>query len=426
MMHAAGLLLLASLPTWAAPAIPPPMPASPAGSPAASPPGPADDDDLAENTITGARPIGPVVATEGTVSSGLGALEAPPALSSQVAAAALGSDVALVEATRAAVELVYARRYKEARRALDSLGFRYSTVGVGPVGMALVYQAMMFENYDFRYERQYRASFDQARAQLAAGAKVPGDDALEAFLGAGLVGVDAIHAMRKGELLTALSRALEAMKGLERTRTLAPAFKDALLGDGLYLYWRSVVTRSSRALPDFPDRRAEGVARMREAERGATFLGAGATLALAFAHIEERQLPQALERCLSLRLRYPDNIVSNMTLGRVYTSLRRYDDALRVYREIRVDDPSNQRVHYFLGLVQARMGNDRDAEKAYQTYLGFNGLQPDQRGQTWYRLGSLYAKRGDRARAEAAFEASIKSNGNDAARRALERQRSHR
>lgn len=400
-MHLAGLLLLASLPAWAAPLLP-------------------EEDDLAENTITGARPVAAPV--EGEVA----ALVVPPALSSRVAAAALGSDVALVEGTRAAVELVYEGRYDEARRALDLLTVRHPTVGVGPVGTALVYQAKMFENYDLRYEREYRASYDRARAQLDAGAKVPGDDAFEAFLGAGILGVDAIHAMRKGSLLTALSRAIEAMRGLERTRALAPDFKDALLGDGLYLYWRSVVTESSAFLPDFPDRRAEGIARMREAEQGATFLGAGATLALIYAHIEERQLAHALERSRSLRSRYPDNVVNNLTLGRIYTSLRRYDDALRTYREIRVDDPANQRVHYFLGVVQARMGNDDDAEQAYQTYLAFPDLLPEQRSQAWYRLGALYAKRGDRARAEAAFKASIASGGNEAARRALQRQRTER
>mgnify|MGYP000500808277 CR=1 FL=1 len=38
----------------------------------------------------------------------------------------------------------------------------------------------------------------------------------------------------------------------------------------------------------------------------------------------------ALDRALSVRLRYADNIVVNETVGRIYTSMRRYDDALRV------------------------------------------------------------------------------------------------
>ncbi|MFN7143566.1 MAG: tetratricopeptide repeat protein, partial [Myxococcota bacterium] len=350
-----------------------------------------------------------------------GTLDTPVAVSSEVAAAALGTDVPRVEATRAAIELLYQRRYKEARKAFDALTARYPTSGIGPLGAALIWQGLMFENFDFRYEGQYRVAYDAARAQLAAGAKEPGNDALEAFIGAGLQGLDAIWALRKGEVLTALDRAISGMRGLERTKALAPAFKDALLGDGMYLYWRSVVTRSSRLLPDFPDRRAEGLALMKRAEAESVFLGAGASLSLAYAYIEERQLAHALDRSLAIRMRYADNVMNNMTLGRVYTSLRRYDDALRVYDEVLADEPKNQRVHYFRGVVLARTGRYAEAARAYHHYVGFREVPGPLRSQAWYRLGTVYEQLGDPRRAHAAFEQAVATGGNEAARRALDR-----
>jgi tetratricopeptide (TPR) repeat protein len=400
-----GLLVFATTPARA----------EPAGEAAA----PGDDpDDLAENTITGAAPAAVPIADPSAVPP---AAAASWAATSRLAADALGADVALVDATRSVVELVYRRKYKDARKALDGIEARFPGSGVSPTGMVFLYQALMFENYDFRYEKQYRLASAAARAELTAAAERSGNDAFESFLLAGLLGVDAIHAMRKEEFVVALGGALDAMRALDRTKTLAPGFKDTLLGDGMYLYWRSVVTRSSAVLPDFADRRAEGIALMRQAEEEATFLGPAASLAAAFAYVEERALPLALERGIAIRLRYPDNVIGNMTLGRIYTSMRRYDDALRMYAEVLEDDPANQRSHYFRGLVLARTGRGDDARKAYLLYLGFKDPPAELRGQAWYRLGALYNAAGELPKARSAYEQAVAASRNEAARRALAR-----
>lgn len=371
-----------------------------------------DDDPLSEHTVGTAE--APAVEVETP------ALDTPVPVVSELAARILGADVALVDATRAGLELIYQRRYKEARARFDTLTEQFPTSGVGPVGAALLYQALMFENFDFRYERPYRLAAQSARDQLALGAKVPGNEAFEAFLRAGLSAVDAILALRKGEPLTALDRALVAMRELERTKQLAPDFVDARLGDGMYLYWRTIVTRSSKLLPDFPDKRAEGLALMRDAEANGIFLAPGASLTLAYAYIEERQLQNALDRTLAIRMKYADNVINNLTLGRVYTSLRRYPDALRVFDEVLGDDPSNQRVHYFRGLALGRAGMHADAARCYQVYLGFRDVPEPLRGQGYYRLGATWERLGDAAKARAAYELGAK-HGNTSARRAVAR-----
>lgn len=345
--------------------------------------------------------------------------EAAPA-SSRAASEILGADVALVEETRLGIEHIYQRRYRDAHARFDALTVRYPTSGVGPVGVALVYQAQMFENFDFRHEAAYHASAAAARAQLARGAKEPGNEALESFLGAGLAGVDAILALRKGELFTALDRAVDAMQLLQNTKRAAPRFVDTRLGDGMYLYWRTVVTRSSPLLPDFPDRRAEGIALMQEAERSGIFLGPGASLTLAYAYMEDRAHTRALDRLRVLHAAYPDNVINNLTRGRVYTSLRRYPEALGAFGEVLEDDPDNQRVHYLRGITLARAGSHADAAQAFQTYVGFAEPPAALRGAGWYRLGATWEHLGERGRALAAYEQGTRL-GNAAARRALAR-----
>ena len=380
-----------------------------------------EEDDLSENTIGGKKPPPASATGAATDAEILAYMNRPYNAASYRAADAMKSEVAMLDHCRKAMEEIYQRRYKDARKTLEEATSKYPGSGIGPLGFVVIYQALMFENYDYRYEKQYKLAFDQVRAQLAIGTSRPGDEAFESFVLAAALGVDAIHTMRKGEFLAAINRALEATKALEKTKAAAPSFVDTRLGDGLYLYWRTVVTANNKLLPQFEDKQAQGIALMKEAEAGSTFLGPGASLALAYSYIEERQLKPALDRVLYARMAYPDNVINNMTLGRIYTSLRKYEDALRVYGEVLVDAPDNQRTRYFRGIVLARLGRYSQALKEYETYLGFKEVPKEFRGQTYYRLGALYLRQKDTVKAESYYKQAITTSNNDAAKKALER-----
>ena len=167
---------------------------------------------------------------------------------------------------------------------------------------------------------------------------------------------------------------------------------DAHLGDGLYLYWRSVVTLSHKALPSFGDARPEGIQKMQTVEREGVFLSPGATLGLAFTWIEERDTPRALEACQKNHRRYPDNVINNLVASRVHLSRRELTQSLKKLDEVLEDAPDNERAHYYYATVYLRMGRLEDAERALDTYLGFN-LEPDQRAQALYRKGDVALRR---------------------------------
>jgi tetratricopeptide (TPR) repeat protein len=386
-----------------------------------------DVDDLSENTLTGRAPLTPAVTdpvspTTGASDEDIRAwMNRPYAAASYRAAEALGIEVELAEAVHKVCELLYVRNYPEAKKYLDELSTKYPTLGLGPLGHALIYQALMFENYDYRYEKQYKQSYDTARAQLDKGLKVDGNEALENIVLTGILGVEAIHVMRKGEFLAAVGKALEAMKALENVRKKAPTLPDLKMVDGMYMYWRAAVSLSSKAIPDFPDRRAEGIALMQEAEKTSYYVGPASSLALAYSYIEERQLKLALDRCLLLRVKYADNVINNMTLGRIYTSMKRYDDALRIYDEVKKDATSNQRVYYQVGLVYYHMGRYPDALKEFQTYVGFKEVPTDARATAWYRIGIVYSKQHKPTEAKAAHAQAVKLNGHEGSKRAIAR-----
>ena len=202
----------------------------------------------------------------------------------------LNLDPKFVHETREGLELIYLRDYKGAREHFDQMSLDWPQAAVGPVGKGLVWQSLMLENFDYKYEQQYEMAFREANARLDEAMRTAGNEAWEHFLKGGVLGVEAIHTMRKSNFVSALSKAVEAMREMKRCRELAPDFPDLQLAFGLYNYWRSVVTMSSKLLPDFEDKRAEGLAQMKVAESQGIFVAMPTTLALTFSYMEERDL----------------------------------------------------------------------------------------------------------------------------------------
>lgn len=368
------------------------------------------DDDIDANVMRsgGLQPLGAVDP---------GPLPSRP--STEQAAAMLRIPVDLLVRSQQACELLFGRHYREAKAGFDSISVSYPTSGVGPLGIAILYQALMFENFDWKFDAQFRAASAQTRAQLERGLDEPGAEPLEHFVLAGVGGLDAVHSLRKGDYLSALGSALVAMRALQQTEAEAPDFPDPRIGDGMYEYWRTVVTAASDILPNFPDRREDGIRHLMQAESGGVLLGPGASLVLAYAYIEEHDLPRALRSVDVNVTRYPDCVVNNLTRGRILTSLRRYDEALAVYDRVIAQNVQNERAWYFRGIVLARLGRTPEAMTAWTTYLAFPSPPPEYKAETWYRLGIARQRSSDPDGARAAFELGAKL-GNQAAKNALD------
>jgi len=193
----------------------------------------------------------------------------------------LGLHPEYVEGVRAGLHLMYLRDYKGVREHFRALDERFPGTGISPVADTLVWQALMLENFDYKYDSQYWVTTRLARDQLEAALEVPGNEGWEHFLMAGIVGIEAIHTMRQERYLPALQLALDAMAEAGKAKEAAPEFTDLLLADGMYNYWRTVVTQNSRVLPDFGDKRMEGLEQMRKVEAEGVFLGPPSSLALA-------------------------------------------------------------------------------------------------------------------------------------------------
>ncbi|MCA9566551.1 MAG: tetratricopeptide repeat protein [Myxococcales bacterium] len=325
----------------------------------------------------------------------------------------LGLEPTVAQEIRDGLELLYQRKYTDARDHFADLEKRHPTdaAGLGPMSDLLVWQALMMENFDFRFDKQYWTSSKEARTRLEAAIQVPGNDGWEHFLLAGVTGIEAIHLMRTSKYLTALQTAFEAMDHAEKTRALSPGFTDLKLADGMYNYWRTVVTKSSGMLPDFGDHRSEGIEQMLAVERDGLFLKAPTTMSLAFTWIEEGKKEEALESCLKNRTPYPDNVINNLITGSVYVSMSKYKSAIGVFDEILEDSENNKRARYWKGIALQRSGRLEEALGEYQTYLAADYMEKDQRAQAHYRVGQIKYQQKKYLEAEEAWKTAIKVDG---------------
>ena len=304
---------------------------------------------------------------------------------------------------------LYLRDYKGLHGVLQNVKQEYPDSGVAPVGRALMWQVLMLENFDFKYEMQYKNSFDTAVQDLQVASMQPGNDAWENFLMGAILGVDAIHELRKEDFLDAINQGYEAMKFIEIAKNKAQFFVDSQLGDGLWLYWRSLIASNVPGVPLFTDERAKGIEMMQLAERESVFLRPAASHALVYTWIEERKMKTALMTAQHLQNAYPNNVINLQVLGRVQMYQKQYKQAEKSFQRVLLLSPKNQRTHFYLARLYMRMTQYSKAESHIDTYLSFD-LSDYHKGYGQYFKGHIHYRQKQYRKAKIAYDNAWNTN----------------
>jgi tetratricopeptide (TPR) repeat protein len=339
--------------------------------------------------------------------------------STLLGASMLQLDPMFVYGVQQGLDLLFLRRYDAAVSHFSKVEATFPGTGLRGIGESLVWQARMLENFDFRYDQQYWASSKTAKRQLEASLTVPGADSWEHLALATVVGIESIHTMRHGSYLSALQSAFQAISHIERCRSSAPQFVDLLLADGMYNYWRTVVTQSSKMLPDFGDQRQLGIEQMTRVQQDGIFLRPLAALALAYTWMEEKDWDNAARACAPNRAQFPDSVINNMICGQIDVLAGDYASAEESFERIMVVDPTNARVHYLRGWALLRQGHFDEAEIELTTYLSESYLEDWQRSATYFRLGQIQSKRQRFAAAAQSWGAAVRIDGHKEAKAQL-------
>ncbi|MCB9664887.1 MAG: tetratricopeptide repeat protein [Alphaproteobacteria bacterium] len=347
--------------------------------------------------------------------------DAPYAPSVYKAAADLKMSRDFIHGVSEGLELLYHRRYREMRAWFAELQQVFPGTAVAPMGDLLAWQALMLENFDYRFDAQYQAASQLARTELAAAQAQPGHEVWEEILLAVVVGIEAIHDARRSRYLGALRLAFEAIDHVEKARALAPTFVDLQLADGLYNFWRTVLTEQSKVLPTFGSRKEEGLLQIRKVIDEGVFLSAMARFALAISWLEEEDHAKARDELLANFKRYPDNIINTMLLGMTLVYMDKHEAGLDLFDQVLRVEPRARRVHYYRAVALQELGRLDEAVTALQTYLAFDAMEPYQRGGAHFRLGQIRMRQQRWDEAEVQLREAVRIHDGGRAKEALDR-----
>jgi predicted negative regulator of RcsB-dependent stress response len=332
----------------------------------------------------------------------------------------LHMDPAFVAGVQDGLELLYRRRYEGARAHFAQLEEHFPGTAIRSVADVLVWQALMMENLDFRFDKQYWTASKAARRDLDVALSTPGNEGWDHLLMASILGIESIHTMRQGGYMGALQLAFQAMDHIEKCRAAAPTYVDLKLADGLYNYWRSYLTMHNKMLPDFGDHRVQGIEQMQYVEETGIFVKPMATLSLVFSWMEEGELDKAKAGTEKIGRSYPDSVINNLVGGMVLVAMRHYDEAIVVLDKIVATDPKNVRVHYWKGLALLKSGELDAAKAEFQGYLAADHLETEQRSYGHYRLGQVFARQHLYTEAMEQYRAAVKLDGHKGAKAAID------
>ncbi len=292
-------------------------------------------------------------------------------------------------AAQEGMELIYQRRLGDALSVFEEAGMDFPDSPLGPVGITIVYQAIMFENYDFSLDRPYLQESADAEKRFKRVARSRDKKAWNLFLLAVHQGVGAMYHVRHSDYLSGFNLAWEALENIKKVQRLAPDFHDVQLALGLYNYWRTAYTAQVDFLPTFGDHKAEGLAQMKFARDNGLLAPAPASLALTYSHMDNKDYDKALVEAMWTRERYPTSILNEITLSQVYRRLKRYDDALAVLNAALEMAPEANRLWWQIGETHYKSRRNNEAAKeAFKKYLA-SGPLPEYTAHAHYRLGLL-------------------------------------
>lgn len=322
--------------------------------------------------------------------------------------------------------MIYARQYPDALKLFRARSERDPHSPVGPICRAIVYQVMMFEDWDEAYDDTYRHELDVARQrmdQLASDA-----DAWNYFVDAMIATLEALDRLHANDHLAAVNHGWAALEAMRLSRRADPTFADPDLFLGIINYYLSAITRRYKGLPSFADKREEGFTQMKRARDEGLLTPIAARFALAYCYLDHESYEEALSECRAMLGMYPDNILALSLTARVQTEAGDAEGALATLEHIRQIDPGNKRLPWYLGEANRVAVGDRvEARRQYQLYLETTGVPLRYLVITHLQLAEMDEEDGDLegaiARAEAALAEDPKSSTARKVLKALEKQR---
>ncbi len=322
-----------------------------------------------------------------------------------------GATEGILKASEQGQQLIFDRNYGEAQKHFHRLWREYPDSPLGTFGVMVLYNAIMFENYDFSLDQAFAQASHSNELIVDKIVKNPESSAWDNFLCGASAGLRAFYLIRQDKALAALGQANIADKCLARAREQDPKFPDVLLGQGMSLFWRSVFTQSfGKILPFFKDQRPEGIAMMKQAVTESILAGDLSRVSLMFVYLNDRKNRAGLLLANELVQKYPKNLIAKLHQGRFLLATGQTRKSLDIFEQIYRQDPKITVTWFFQGQAYQRLGQKDKSKAAYETFLKHH-RNPAWQAYAHYNLGMMALQAKDRKEAIKQFKAGHKAYG---------------
>ena len=307
--------------------------------------------------------------------------------------------------------MIFARDYSKAMEVFEKLIKEYPAHPIGYFGKMAVFEMKMLERTDFAFSKEFEETAKLGhKAMLKTRNRQPTD--WDLLVCGSLLGLEGFHKARRKEWWDAYSLGVKSRQTFKRIKKRNPKFYDADFGLGMYLYWRSVFTKTISFLRIFPDRRNEGISIIKQVVEKGKFARDLAEVNLGMMWMEEKQYNKSARIFGKYAELYPNNVLLHMYNGRSLLGARRYDESVEEFKRMIKLYPRNKKGHYFIGVARVLQRNSKyydQAERELRTYLP-DAPEGEWKGATYYWLARLEDRRGNKVKAVEYYNEAIKQN----------------
>jgi tetratricopeptide (TPR) repeat protein len=291
--------------------------------------------------------------------------------------ASLRPDQDRVAAVVKTVDYVFADSFEAAYNAAELIADTLPGKPIYNLVVASILIAEMTDREDYSRKDDLFKRLDSSKRFFQKWTKNnPGDPWGHFFLGT----VHAYKSMWHGQTRSWLKSFIEGLKcrgKYDRTIKLEPTLYDGYTGIGSYHYWSSA--KLGKYIPFIPDNRKKGLEELRMAMDSSYFSSRLAATGLAWALIEENNLPGALRIAQDLYRESSGGRVSMWILGAIYWKWGRLDEAERYYAELLKSlNAAGKQNNYNLIFCRYRRGvclymmrDYRGAKEEFETLLSY-------------------------------------------------------
>jgi tetratricopeptide (TPR) repeat protein len=277
-----------------------------------------------------------------------------------------------------AVDYVFQDSFPQALQLADGLTDTFPGQPVRHLLYASILHAQMLDSEDYSKESEFKKNLDAALDCLNDWVDHHPDDAWGLFFCGSSYGYKAIWLAQKGSSLKAMFAGLKAKSRFLDAVKIDPRFYDCYTGIGSYHYWSSVKLR--KFLPFLPDNRDDGLRELYLAADSSYVSAKPAAVGLAWALLNEKNYKEAFKIANQLKEATNSGRSVLWVLGGVYWSNGNLRKSAQIYGELieSLERAGNQNgynliyLHYRKGVCYFGMGNNKAAEKEFNTILSYN------------------------------------------------------